>query len=163
MDAMKKAIINMWNKGWSGVRIAATTGKTRNAIMGIVFRERQRNPEKIRAVKPGNMKPLKIKPVTPPKEKIEKKSVSKVKIPLTFEAPKKDKNIRITDLTYATCRYPVSEINLVVDTFYCGHPRERGAYCAYHAQMCYVKMSEYKLKADQDDRPTRSRFAFGNT
>lgn len=163
MDAMKKAIINMWNKGMSSSAIAQATGKTRNAIMGLIFRAREKNIEGIRfsVPKPAAIKkaPVKKEPTLPKPKKI---SVSKVRIPLTFEPPKNDKKIRIFDLTHSSCRYIVSDTDGVQNTFYCGETKDSGAYCAYHAQLCYVSMATYKKMA-ANDPPTRSRFAFGNT
>jgi hypothetical protein len=158
MDAMKKAILNMWNKGFSGPAIAQKTGKTRSAVMGIIFRHRQHNAEGVRFCIPKMATTKKSKPKNQPKSQtVPKISISKVRIPLTFEVPTPDKNIRITDLGYNSCRYLVTESTTVKNTFYCGHPKERGAYCAYHAQLCYTPIALYK-RSDNHDFTAKSRF-----
>jgi hypothetical protein len=156
MDAMKKAILNMWNKGYSSTMIARETGKTRNAVMGIVSRHRNKNVEGVRFSRPVMSVINKAKKEKSP-QPVKKISISKVRIPLMFEVPTPDKNIRITDLNYNSCRYPVTESTTVQDTFYCGHPKERGAYCAYHAQLCYTPIALYK-RSDNHDFAAKSRF-----
>lgn len=163
MDAMKKAILNMWNKGLSGYEIAHATGKTRNSIMGLLFRMKKQGLVVDRKIfRTKEQTPPPPQPPAPTPVKVKKRSISKVRIPLLFEPPPTDKNTHITDLTYNTCRYIVTDVTTYKNTYYCGQAKERGSYCAYHAQMCYVSHSEYK-ELVKDDPPTRSRFAFGNT
>jgi len=105
MDAMKKAILNMWNKGYSSTMIAQKTGKTRNAVMGIVSRHRNKNAESVRFSRPVMSVINKTKKERPP-QPVKKISISKVRIPLMFEVPTPDKNIRITDLNYIPAATP---------------------------------------------------------
>ena len=45
--------------------------------------------------------------------------------------------IRMDELRYDSCRYIIST-ETALSVRYCGHERKRGAYCAAHAELCYL-------------------------
>jgi hypothetical protein len=45
--------------------------------------------------------------------------------------------VRMDELRYDSCRYIISN-DAAISVRYCGHERKRGAYCASHAELCYL-------------------------
>ena len=45
--------------------------------------------------------------------------------------------LRIDELRYESCRYIISS-ETALSVRYCGHKKVRGAYCLYHAELCYL-------------------------
>ena len=147
-QAQKDRIIELWNDGYTGGQIAKEIGHTRSAIMGLISRMRQsgkgvdvkRNASitpkprvKTQAPK-GRPKKLKIHPKT-------------FQYAFTFAEPTKahnNKPISFMDLTSFHCRYILNDPKQ--GALYCGDPKERGSYCAFHANLCYIPDSAVKKK-----------------
>lgn len=56
-----------------------------------------------------------------------------------WDAPKRIRSsgLRLDELRYDSCRYIIST-EAALSVRYCGHDRKRGAYCASHAELCYL-------------------------
>ena len=62
--------------------------------------------------------------------------------------------VTILNLENNMCRYIV-DAPLYADTYYCGDPKERGVYCAAHAEMCYYGPKR-KRPDNAHDNPAQS-------
>jgi hypothetical protein len=62
-------------------------------------------------------------------------------IELMFEDVKpkriRSSGLRIDELRYESCRYIISS-ETALSVRYCGHEKKRGAYCSFHAELCYL-------------------------
>ena len=126
-DKTKNAVLEMWNKNYTGGQIAKELCLTRNTVMGIIHRLK-----KTEAVEPRVKIPPKI---DPPKVVVKTK-----KLPPVFIKPKPVNHMPRTlmQLRANSCRYVVNDGH-ASQFLFCGKPKEKGAYCMDHAQLCYVK------------------------
>lgn len=149
-------ILKMWGEGLTGLQIGEVLGVTRNAILGRLHR-----------LKAYGIDTAKLKPA----KTVEKKScpAPKTRAQLALRvAPtdqKKSKTIRVyypprpepqpgdgvslLGLKSSSCRYIISSESSHAVIF-CGEDKERGSYCAHHAQICYVPTPAKKAKKSNE-------------
>jgi hypothetical protein len=159
MDATKHIeIARLWNEGQTSGQIAQKLGITRNAVIGIVFRERTRRGASIIPVdrKGSGGTPPKPK-VSVPKERmvilrvpanVIKLLPKRLEVPPVCEEPamhpdQPSEPANIVNLR--GCRYIV-EGGPPEKLLYCNDPKERGSYCEKHAQLCYMPPNYSKKK-----------------
>lgn len=101
-------ILQMWDDDYSGSQIAAELGVTRNVVMGALNRMRKKG-----------IVGHKIKPK---------------KAPVFYDFGE----VPFGELKqYNQCRYIVND-GPASHYLFCGKPKEKGSYCAYHASICYI-------------------------
>jgi hypothetical protein len=131
-DATIKKLIEMWNEKYTSSQIGAELKITRSAVMGMVYRLKQR----------GLIDPLSHKPVPKPKPEPKEKKIiiRKKRTAPVFIKPKPVKHMPLTLMQLRTnsCRYVVNEGH-ASQFLFCGKPQEKGSYCMEHAQLCYIK------------------------
>ena len=148
-------VIDMWRKNKSGSEIGKAAGMTRSAVMGVVSRlvarkilisrkemmAREPRPvvQIVREVVPKEVvkkvQPKK-KPVPAPAPRLPHVKVAHVRrLPISIMFGARP-GVTILSLENNMCRYIV-DAPLYPDTYYCGDLKERGSYCAAHAEMCY--------------------------
>ena len=66
-----------------------------------------------------------------------------------WDIPKRIRSsgLRIDELRYSSCRYIIS-LETAVSVRYCGHEKERGSYCAAHADLCYLPRKKREQAVD---------------
>lgn len=137
-------LVGLWNIGKSASEIAAELHVTRNAVIGKIWRLRNKGVN-IEAHKKPNTKSVNTK------SQREKKSVPL--LDLIFKKQKEEKiksvikhreplvahslNISFKDLRGNSCRYVMND-GLPENFIFCGAPKARGPYCEAHAAICYV-------------------------
>lgn len=60
--------------------------------------------------------------------------------------------IRLDELRYDSCRYIIST-EAALSVRYCGHERKRGAYCASHAELCYLPPKSKQANVAESKAP----------
>jgi hypothetical protein len=129
----KELILEMWKKGNSARDIAAAVGKTRNSIMGLIYRLRSKGlvGYRVEPVVKQKARPMpKNKVSRPPKMK--KAPIPKVK-PLKDSQP-----IPFYKLEHFNCRYIVSD-GMPKDFLFCGKVVLSAPYCTDHRALCYTR------------------------
>ena len=142
----KATIKGMWEAGDSASLIADRLRTTRNAIIGLVFRNKWVSPNQhgIRPAKPAG----KVKRVVPynvmkrvsrassptpqpPMEADPEPSIDDLAIPI-------EQRRTMMQLTARTCRWPVGDTKSP-DFFYCGaEPQEGESYCGPHCRRAFT-------------------------
>jgi len=151
-DKFTDKLVAMWRAGATGTEIAKALGTTRNAVIGKIFRLRNRGVDLSRAVTAAPPKPLKPpKPEKPAKK--EKPAAPKAVWPPPLSAEEKAaliaerkaqvarerraRGIKFADLGARDCRYIINA-GRPADYLFCGDIREPGKpYCKEHAELCY--------------------------
>lgn len=144
-DEIKNAVLELWNKQYTGGQIAKELCLTRNAVMGIVDRLKKK----------GLIDP---RPKLPPKIEPPKVVIKTKKMPPVFIKPKPVNHIPKTlmQLRQNSCRYVVND-GPASQFLFCGKPKEKGAYCMDHAKLCYVK--PHKLEKKEKEKEKVSSFS----
>jgi len=156
-----EVIIRMWNDGNAASDIAAVLNRTRNSVIGRIYRLRtvgimlRQCDQKQRAVKPKNpdwkkvqIKAKQEKPKNPDWKKVQIKAkqdrlkVRKRKVP---EPPVGC--LTILELNRNNCRYIIGEPH-GVHTIYCSAKVYSRSYCKKHHDLCYYN-SPPRLKRKQ--------------
>lgn len=119
----KELIISLWQKGKSGTDIAHQIGSTRNAVIGLINRERKKGVD-LR----GSDKIVNVSRKPRPKRIV---SFFEKRLPA-----EKRQNIMLHELTPTSCRFIVSGEG--ASALFCGSKKEFRSYCAKHASICYV-------------------------
>jgi hypothetical protein len=120
MNDAEIAILALWKAGLSGTQAGKQLGKTKNAIIGAIYRLRRRGVDVTRIE--GSVTPLPKKP-RPPRMK---------------KAPA-ERDRSIMALTAFTCRYPFGDTRSPGGVTYCCERVEKpgsSVYCAEHASRC---------------------------
>lgn len=155
LDDYESQIVKLWNEGKSASDVARLLGKTRNAIMGKIWRLRNWGA-KIEQHKRSNTRGLSAKSKRPynarrsaPLLDILFKQVKSEKIKEVAVRQEtiiaKSLNIRFSDLKNSSCRYVVND-GLPENFIFCGAPKERGSYCEAHALICYIPPKDVRSK-----------------
>jgi GcrA cell cycle regulator len=93
----------------------------------------------VRFCPPRNLpKPVKI--ISPPKEKFVRPTKPKAREVLEIVPCPTPRMVPLDALAGNDCRFPVGD-PLKPEFGFCGHPRERGAYCAGHAALAYNRIA----------------------
>jgi len=122
-EEIRRRIAELWNQGISSSSIAAEVGLTRNAVIGAVYRLRQRG-EIMKTAE--EKRPRKVRP---------KKILATIK---NMRKPHElGKPVGLMKLTSQSCRFIVVE-GSVEETRYCNNPIDRSSYCSEHYRICYV-------------------------
>jgi hypothetical protein len=146
-------ICNLWNAGKTSGEIASHMGLTRNAVMGVIHRAREKGVELM--THEGLFK-QKVAVTRPVKSNLElKKSnsgrtvVVKKARPMARDFEKLfgfTENVKggvgILDLGLFSCRYIVEGTG--VDAVYCGKRTASRVYCDEHHEICYVPVQPKK-------------------
>ena len=171
---MYPKVVALWNKGLTTREMGTELGLTKNAVCGLLKRMRDAGvalkprtpappaapPTKKRTVAKTAPNVISLPVVQTARKAVKEPVVKGVQqvLPFVEFAPKpieppasqKSRNgIRFMQLRSSSCRYVVSGKE-PENFLFCGDPKERGSYCAEHAQLCYVPLSRH---ARRDDRP----------
>lgn len=135
----------LWDDGHSASAIAALfgAGMTRNAIIGKARRmrlprraatnERKPYPKELgKTVSRPNQIPGR------PAITLAGQSDGRFQGYLRIEAPDA-KMLAVMQLRAEDCRFPIGDVGSPGFGF-CGHEKVRGAYCKYHAELCYRRI-----------------------
>ena len=128
-----EVIIRMWNDGDAASDIAAVLNRTRNSVIGRIYRLRsagimlRQRDQKQRAVKPKNPNWKKVQA----KAKQARLKVRKRKVP-----EKPVECLTILELNRNNCRYIIGEPH-GVHTIYCSAEVYSRSYCKKHHDLCY--------------------------
>jgi hypothetical protein len=128
-----KEIIRLWDEGYTGSQIANEVGKTRNAIMGKIYRLRRHRVMTPVSVDVKKHNPVKF--VLVPKEKPEAPKRA-IKEPRPAP-PKEPSPFAILDVLSGQCRYIVSGTSSR-DYVFCANKQDKRSYCQEHYNLCYV-------------------------
>jgi hypothetical protein len=120
MNDAEIAILDLWKAGLSASQTGKKLGKTKNAVIGAIYRLRKRGVDVSRAE--SNvlaMRPPRMKRIAAPVER--------------------DRSIMA--LTAFTCRYPFGDARKEGVTYCCETVERPGfdVYCRKHALACYVQ------------------------
>lgn len=151
MNDREQKVLELWKEGLSTFKMSQVMGISKNSICGIVFRMRKRGIEIpvrgshptgiIKFKKPKEKKePAKSGNLTPRFNKIFKQTKlvkRQEKINRIQNTKPSEKNVRFWKLTAQSCRYVVND-GRAEDFIFCGEPKQRGSYCAAHADICYM-------------------------
>jgi hypothetical protein len=112
-------IIEMWNDGKSASWISTEVGISRAAVLGKIFRLRNKGDRRLmRGPEPGEKLPKKLPPVIEPEPE-----------PLR-------ENVGIVETRSTSCMYVVGRGDDDL-ALYCGKKRARKSYCLEHARLCF--------------------------
>jgi hypothetical protein len=129
----KDLILEMWKSGHSSRDIAKAVGKTRNAIIGLIYRFRSKGLVGYR-IEPV----IKKKACPMPKNKVSRQPKIK-KLPIPKAKPLQDSEpITFIELQALSCRYVVSD-GLPKDFLFCGKMVISAPYCSDHKALCYTR------------------------
>lgn len=135
-----KTIVQMWNEGKTSQQIADAVGKTRNSVIGIIFRNRDKHGLEKRGndTRAANAKARKAAQKRTVQRRKAKPAGNPVGKPVSRPVGTAvGKGIQIQDLTDKTCRYPIGEPGRP-DFHFCGkRPNSSTPYCDTHASLCY--------------------------
>lgn len=149
LDDYEKQVVELWNLGKSASEIGKILGKTRNSIVGKIWRIRQRGFD----ISNRESRKKKVKAERKPRPKKEKviKTVfvgNVEKTVVEFKPQKAESanplNIKFNKLKKDSCRYVMND-GLPENFIFCGAPIGRGSYCEAHASICYT-VSERREK-----------------
>lgn len=132
-----RTIVEMWNEGKTSQQIADAVGKTRNAVIGIIYRNRNKYnlPKRGNDTRAATAKARKEAQKGTAQRRNEKIAIK----PLGKPKPRSTSScgVQMFDLTKDTCRYPVGHVG-DADFHFCGRkPNSSSPYCDRHAQICY--------------------------
>jgi len=134
----KTIIVDLWNKGYDGTKIADALCLTRNTVLGTVHRLRKQG---IPLEERKGMTGFKVKKARPLIIRKPRKVVPKVatKVVLIEPVVKADhrKPTNLMGLKYNSCRFIVEQ-GTVETTKYCNAKIDRNSYCTEHYKICYV-------------------------
>lgn len=142
-------LLSMWRAGKTAREIAADLGTTRNAVIGKIFRLRNRGVDLSRAVtaalpkppkpeKPAKKeKPAAPKAVWPPPLTTDEKAALLAERKAKLARERRARGIKFADLGARDCRYIINA-GRPADYLFCGDIREPGKpYCKEHSELCY--------------------------
>lgn len=142
-------LLSMWRAGKTAREIAADLGTTRNAVIGKIFRLRNRGVDLSRAVtaappkppkpeKPAKKeKPAAPKAVWPPPLTADEKAALLAERKAKLARERRARGIKFADLGARDCRYIINA-GRPADYLFCGDIREPGKpYCKEHSELCY--------------------------
>lgn len=170
-----KRMIKLWNEGFTGQMMAEYFGQTRNAILGRLMRLRDAGhdiplkgpsiPHKKKQARPMTYKPSEgrvvLKKVISEVERLNRKATKDQEMADALDRLKnkdycKDTRVRIHGLQSHHCRYVIDN-QVPARSWFCGHPKEKGSYCAAHAALCYMPEEKKQVA----DRIARSSIGYG--
>jgi GcrA cell cycle regulator len=155
MQEYDSFIIRMWEAGYTATQIGKELKTSRSSILGRIFRLRQAGY--IISSRPSSISKRELKPK--PEKSPTLKKVRLLRIisdrprikPGPKPKPKTEKKIipsdpkTIFELREWHCRYVISPDG-AEEALFCGSPKERGSYCAHHAALCYIPLSQFRYK-----------------
>jgi len=157
-EQMILTIVNMWKQNKSGSEIAKVVNLSRSAVMGHIYRLKMRglvDSKKSTSNVSLQPKPVKIKtPMIKPQKNTKRGRPRKPPAPPA-------KAITLLQLRENSCRY-IFDLPDQSNVFFCGQPKERGSYCAYHAELCYVKTYK-EQRSDGNNYSIKPNPSFINT
>lgn len=128
--------IDLALQGYSCRQIGEVIGKQKNAVVGKLYRLRKQGKLRVNLRK-AKRTAIKRTVIAHRNGKVVVAKFSATTLPLidrTDEPP--SLQMSLLDLENGNCRYPHGEGSQIR---FCGHPVAKGAYCAFHAKICYVE------------------------
>lgn len=159
MNEEDEIMIEMWNEGISATLIGSHVGRTRNAVIGRLFRLRKQGLI-LRNNGPQH-KPPKKKIINRKKTKEEIKEAVIQKRLRNEEAKQKKHGKIVTDLGPNHCRYVIGEPN-GIQTRYCSDTIYKRSYCAEHHALCYYTPGPINLKRKKPRNVTAQTSSWRN-
>lgn len=124
-SSLREKAIALWQQSLTSYQIAERLGVSRNAVLGVIKRHRDK----------GNQLRGKVVKIQKPKP---------VEVLFDYLEPKT--GVSLFGLRHSSCRYIIGEDESAI---YCGRTKERGSYCAEHYRLCYVPVKkDSKNKVD---------------
>lgn len=163
LNEYEQKIVDLWNAKFPSSEIAKALGKTRNTIVGKVWRLRRRGIEFAHhPIKGENPKPKKVvksprvrstNPIASLTFKNKNDVNQRYKFVPREAVEAKPLNIGFWKLKANSCRYVMND-GMPENFIFCGAPKERGSYCEAHALICYAppKIPEQKPRNPNGQR-----------
>lgn len=131
-NCLREKTIALWQQSLTSYQIAERLGVSRNAVLGVIKRHRDKGNElRRRSVKVMQKLGPKIQKPRP--------------VELLFDYVEPAVGVSIFGLRHNSCRYIIAEDEAPI---YCGRDKQRGSYCMDHYNICYVPVR----KADRVTR-----------
>jgi hypothetical protein len=135
-----KLVLDLWNKGLTGLQIGVKIGATRSAILGLINRLRKAGYVEYRAKNPRPKKEAPQKPKTARQKKLDQfelllAAVPPIVVPEPIQEPCKP--LTIMQLTRRSCRYVLND-GKPSSFLFCGKTTDRGSYCEEHHKICFT-------------------------
>ena len=128
-----EVIIRMWNAGDAASDIAAVLNRTRNAVIGRIYRLRSAGV----MLRKRDQKKKTVKPKNPDWKEVEIKSKqARLKTRRRKIPEKPAEYLTIIELNFNNCRYIIGEPH-GVHTIYCSAEVYSRSYCKKHHDLCY--------------------------
>ena len=148
----KAIIVDLWNKGYDGTKIADILCLTRNTVLGTVHRLRKQGTHLEERKGLNAFKTKKDRPLIVRKPKNVARNVeTKVVLIEPIAKANHRKPTNLMGLKYNSCRFIV-EHGTVETTKYCNNKIDRNSYCAEHYKLCYFparKSIDKMISADK--------------
>ena len=159
MSERNQKIVHLWEKGFSSNQIAKELGITRGAVMGIIFRLREKGVTlRHKAPKEVNLAPPQELPMVKqtPKSKPTQNQLKFVFEPVA-ELPAQEQSetstyVKLIDLEHWHCRYVIDQPN-GKEALFCGKVKTYRWCCEQHHKLCYVP-NTVKSKKKQEETVT---------
>jgi hypothetical protein len=145
MDDLKpeiKKIVDMWNTGASSSDIAHEVNRTRNSVIGILNRLREKgysvNRKAALKTKP-DLKRRKVREVKTSRGWVRQRDIDIKQILIRAKKNYSENpsvGMTLMDLKSTSCRY-VIETHSKHGTLFCGNENYKRSYCEEHFRLCY--------------------------
>jgi len=127
---LKQKAVDLWQQNKSSYQIAAELNVSRNAVLGVIKRHREKGATlRGRIDKDGVRKVTAIQKPRP--------------VERLFDHLEPVVGVTLMNLRHSSCCYIIGEDDA---TIYCGRQRARGSYCAEHYSLCYVPVKKAMQK-----------------
>lgn len=127
---LKQRAVDLWQQNKSSYQIAAELNVSRNAVLGVIKRHKDR----------GVALRGKIDRGCAPKRTVIQKSKP---VETLFDHLEPVVGVTLMNLRHSSCCYIIGEDEAPI---YCGRQRARGSYCAEHYSLCYVPVKKAMQK-----------------
>lgn len=147
-EAEDAKLVELWTGGLSAAQVARAlgTGRSRNAVIGRIFRKGLQGRSKDQRDRPGAATRIKARrraALRVPRVKAEPFN------PLPEELGPLGAGVSLMELTDWTCRYPIGDPRDAGFTF-CGRTRDHGClYCIGHARIAYTPITKRQKRSTE--------------
>lgn len=139
-------VVRLWNDGYAASQIALKIGRTRNSVIGVVFRQKLAS----------RTTQIRSRPAPLTQEEKEARSVKRtatLAVRRQQFTEMRPLNVSLLDLKPHHCRFPYGD----GPHFFCGATvKQFTSYCPYHHSVCYGRPA---ATPEQIEQARKARFA----